>query len=371
MSRKNLFEAMAVIKVVGVGGAGCNAVDRMIEAGLQGVQFVALNTDQQALERSLAPTKLALGLNATRGLGAGGDPEVGAVAAKESEREVMDLLEGADMVFVTAGMGGGTGTGAAPIVADLARRLDALTVGVVTRPFVFEGPRRKKAAATGLDRLRERTDTLVVIPNDNLHNVVDKATALGDAFRIADDVLRQGVQGVSDIVLRPGLVNLDFADVRAVMKDAGVALMGIGSGVGDQRARMAAQAAANSPLLETAITGAKRMLVNITAGPDFGLHEAHEAMEYLLQLTDAEDASIFMGQVMDETMGETVSVTLLAAGMTEQASRPLDLDVFKAIDPAPGRRDDASARREDARPIEVEDLDLDIPSFLRRQRSGL
>lgn len=371
MSPKNLFESQAIIKVVGVGGAGCNAVNRMVSSGVMGVQFIAMNTDRQALEASLAEVKVPLGASQTRGLGAGGDPEKGYTAAKESEREIMELLEGADMVFVTAGMGGGTGTGAAPHVAEIARRLDILTVGVVTRPFGFEGPKRKQNAIGGLAKLREKTDTLIVIPNDNLLNVVERRTSLQVAFETADDVLRQGVQGISDIVLRPGLINVDFADVRSVMKDAGIALMGMGRGVGEGRARIAAEMAANSPLLETNIRGAKRLLVNITSGPDFALGEANDAMEYLLQLTDADDAAIFLGQVIDESMGEEVLVSVLAAGMDGSLAPVIDREVFAETE-RPTREPVATPAnpRGAPKPIEIDELDLDIPSFLRRQRLG-
>lgn len=372
MSPKNLFETQAVIKVIGVGGAGCNAVNRMVSLGVQGVEFIAMNTDRQALENSHASVTLALGESLTRGLGAGGDPEKGHQAARESEKAIIELLEGADMVFVTAGMGGGTGTGAAPYIAELARRMDILTVGVVTKPFLFEGPRRRDSAAAGLERLVERTDTVIVIPNDNLARVVERKTSLQDAFASADDVLRQGVQGISDIVLKPGMVNVDFADVRAVMKDAGIALMGIGRGVGDQRARTAAEAAATSPLLENSIRGAKRLLVNITSGPEFTLGEAHDAMEYLLQLTDAEDASIFMGQVIDPSLTDEVEVTLLAAGLSATPNLALDREVFSMPQTRASREPatQESSGRGTPKPIEIDELDLDIPTFLRRQKLG-
>lgn len=375
MSPKNLFESQAIIKVIGIGGAGCNAVNRMIEAGVEGVDFVALNTDQQALDRSLAPTTLSIGPNLTRGLGTGGDPNRGEASAHESERQILDLLEGSDMVFVTAGMGGGTGTGAAPYVAELARRLDILTVGVVSRPFEFEGPRRRKLAAIGTDKLREQVDTLIVIPNDRLINVVERKTSLQDAFRVADDVLRQGVQGISDIILKPGLINVDFADVRAVMKDAGAAVMGLGHGEGEGRARMAAEMAANSPLLESTIQGAKRILVNITAGPDFSLVEAHEAMNYIVQLSDAEDAAIYMGQVLDPTLEKDVFVTLLAAGMDPTQARKPEADVFHAATPSVRTGTvqpdiPQTSVRTAPKPIDFEDIDFDIPTFLRRQRAG-
>ncbi|MBS1724408.1 MAG: cell division protein FtsZ [Armatimonadetes bacterium] len=373
MSPKNLFESQAIIKVVGVGGGGCNAVNRMVSAGVQGVEFIAMNTDKQALDGSLAHIKVPLGESQTRGLGTGGDPEKGYQAAKESDRTILELIEGADMVFVTAGMGGGTGTGAAPYVAELAKRLDILTVGVVTKPFGFEGPRRRQNADSGLERMKERTDTLIVIPNDNLSRVVERRTSLGEAFCAADEVLLQGVQGISDIVLKPGLINVDFADVRSVLKDAGIALMGMGRGIGEQRARTAAEAAANSPLLETTIQGAKRLLVNVTSGPDFSLGEAHDVMEYLVQLTDSEEASIFLGQVIDDSLGEDVQVTLLAAGLTGSERKALDQEVFTTGQPRASRESSTpstSTVRSEPKPIEIDELDLDIPTFLRKQRLG-
>ncbi|QYK56584.1 MAG: cell division protein FtsZ [Fimbriimonadaceae bacterium] len=371
MSPLNLFESRAVIKVVGVGGAGCNAVERMVEAGVGGVSFVAVNTDRQVLERNPAETLMVIGGSQTRGLGAGGDPTRGEQAAKDSERALVEMLEGADLVFVTAGMGGGTGTGAAPVIAELARRMDILTVGVVTRPFAFEGPKRSKVAHTGLERMRAACDTLIVVPNENLMGVVERSTSLSSAFKVADDVLRQGVQGISDIVTRPGLINVDFNDVRAVLKDAGVALMGIGTGIGEERARVAAQAAATSPLLDTRINSAKRMLVSITAGPDFSIGEVSDAMAYLARFTHVEDANVFLGHVVDEGMGETVQVTILAAGFEEAAPEQQDRSMF--LDQAPQRTnsDEQVARtRREAPPIEIEDLDLNIPSFLRRVKSG-
>ncbi len=371
MRPENLFESQATIKVFGIGGAGCNAVNRMIAEGVLGVQFVALNTDGQALQLSRASKKLQIGEALTRGLGAGGDPVVGEKAAHESEKAIEAELEGADMIFITAGMGGGTGTGAAPVVAEIARRKGILTVGVVTKPFLFEGPRRRKLAEDGAARLKESVDTLITVPNDRLLTVVEKRTTMQQAFAEADDVLRQGVQGISDIILLPGVINVDFADVRSVMKDAGVALMGLGRGVGDQRARMAAQHAANSPLLETSIQGAKRLLVNITAGPDFSIGEAHEAMEYILQFADSEDADIIMGHVLRDNSEGEVSVTLLAAGMT--GTVPLvqrDREVFVADETGTvsvPRRETAAATPP---PIGLDEIDLDIPTFLRRQRTG-
>ncbi len=386
MRPDNLFENQATIKVIGIGGAGGNAVNRMIHEGVMGVQFVAMNTDAQALGQSHAPKKIQIGDVLTRGLGAGGDPNVGEHAARESEKLIAQELEGCDMVFITAGMGGGTGTGAAPIVADMARKLGILTVGVVTKPFLFEGPKRRRLAEEGANRLKEYVDTLITVPNDRLIGFVEKKTTMQQAFAAADDVLRQGVQGISDIILLPGIINVDFADVRSVMSNAGVALMGLGKGVGDQRARMAAQHAATSPLLETNINGAKRLLVNVTAGPDFSIGEAHEAMEYILQFTDQEDADIIMGHVMRDNPDGEVQITLLAAGMEPGAAAPAprqDKEVFFTKPAAPTSFISApgitpSTPTQEVRPvnppaptpIQLDEIDLDIPTFLRRQRLG-
>ncbi len=373
----NLFDNQATIKVLGVGGAGSNAVNRMISEGVAGVHFVAMNTDSQALSQSQAPKKIQLGAELTRGLGAGGDPTRGEQAAIESEDDILRELDGCDMVFITAGMGGGTGTGAAPVVAEMARKLGVLTVGVVTKPFLFEGPKRRRQADEGAERLKANVDTLITVPNDRLLSVVEKRTTMQQAFAAADDVLRQGVQGISDIILLPGIINVDFADVRSVMANAGVALMGLGRGIGDQRARMAAQAAAASPLLETSIEGAKRLLVNITAGPDFSIGEAHEAMEYILQFTDLEDADIIMGHVMKESPEGEVLVTLLAAGMqpgksnfsTNSVRRAVDEDVFVTPSyPSVIPADPPAATSPNLGPIQLDELDIDIPTFLRRQR---
>ena len=310
----------AVIKVIGVGGGGGNAVGRMIEAGIQGVEFVAMNTDVQSLSKSLASRKVQLGSGLTRGLGAGGNPEVGKGAAEESRGEIRETLAGADMVFITAGMGGGTGTGAAPVVADMARELGALTVAVVTRPFTFEGPKRGRLAEGGVTSLMGRVDTIITIPNDRLLNVADRKTTLGDAFRVADDVLRQGVQGISDIITIPGQINVDFADVRAVMQDAGPALMGIGYGSGEGRALQAAQSATNSPLLEQTIHGATGLLVNLTASETLTLAEANEAMVYIQGLCDSDEANIYFGTVVDPSLGDRVRVTVLATGFNPYTS---------------------------------------------------
>jgi cell division protein FtsZ len=410
MRPESLFENPATIKVIGIGGAGQNAVNRMIQEGVQGVHFLAMNTDAQALAGSAAGRKLQIGEVLTRGLGAGGNPEVGEHAARESEKQIQAELEGADMVFITAGMGGGTGTGAAPLVADMARRMGILTVGVVTKPFMFEGPKRRRLAEEGAQRLKDHVDTLITVPNDRLLTVVEKKTTMQQAFAAADDVLRQGVQGISDIIMLPGIINVDFADVRSVMSNAGVALMGLGKGVGDQRAKMAAQHAATSPLLETSIQGAKRLLVNVTAGPDFSIGEAHEAMEYILQFTDAEDADIIMGHVMRDSVDGEVQVTLLAAGMDSSAptvrserensevfERPTNnggspVQVYPAPTPAPTptvstpapapkldpikidwpptAEAGSAAEEKSASPIQLDEIDLDIPTFLRRHRGS-
>ncbi len=380
----------AVIKVIGVGGGGSNAVQRMMESGIKGVEFIAMNTDVQVLDLSSAPRKVQLGVNLTRGLGAGGNPEIGKGAAEESKNEIRKVLEGADMVFITAGMGGGTGTGAASVIADLAREIGALTVAVVTRPFTFEGPRRQRLAEQGVTSLMGRVDTIITIPNDKLLSVVERRTTLVDAFRVADDVLRQGVQGISDIITIPGQINVDFADVKAVMSDAGPALMGIGYGVGEQRALQAAQSAINSPLLEQTIHGATGLLVNVSSSEDLTLAEANEAMQYIQSLCDADEANIFFGTIVDPTMDGTVRVTVLATGFNPYSTegRKVAEATFSApvIEEQP-RREPIQApsrievmqeetppatRTTQPDPAKVYDeSDLDIPAFIRehRQRS--
>ncbi|RIJ99123.1 MAG: cell division protein FtsZ [Armatimonadetes bacterium] len=378
MRPDNLFDHGATIKVIGVGGAGCNAVNRMIELGMDGVQFIALNTDAQALSLSKASKRIQIGEASTRGLGAGGDPEVGEKAARESEKLIESELEGCDMVFLAAGLGGGTGTGAAPVVAELARRHGVLTVGVVSKPFLFEGPKRKRNAEEGAAKLQMQVDTLITVPNDRLLSSVEKRATLQQAFAVADDVLGQAVQGLSDIITRPGQINVDFADVRTIMKDAGVALMGMGKGVGEQRARVAAQNAVNSPLLETSIEGAKRLLVNLAGGADFSIGEAHEAMEYILQFADPDEAEIIMGHVELPTSDGEVTITVLAAGMQPSASFVQRNAEAFVESPAP-RGEAASLRQQPVRthaadsvppPIQLDEIDLDIPTFLRRQRLG-
>lgn len=307
------MEQFASIKVVGIGGGGSNAVNRMIAAGLQGVDFCAVNTDAQALYLANAGTKLQIGEQLTKGLGAGANPEIGLKAAEESRTDIEAMLKGADMVFITAGMGGGTGTGAAPIVAEIAQKLGSLTVGVVTKPFSFEGRKRKQQAEEGIAGLRSKVDTLITIPNDRLLEVVEKKTPILEAFRVADDVLRQGVQGISDLIAVPGLINLDFADVRTIMSETGPALMGVGQGSGENRTIEAARAATSSPLLETSIEGAKGVLINVTGGNDLGLYEVHEAAEIVSDYADP-DANIIFGAVIDENCKEYVRVTVIATG---------------------------------------------------------
>jgi cell division protein FtsZ len=344
---------LAVIKVVGVGGGGTNAVNRMVDAGLSGVEFIAVNTDAQALMMCDADLKIHIGSKATRGLGAGADPAVGQAAAQETRDELKEALKGADMIFVTAGEGGGTGTGAAPIVAELGRELGALTVGVVTRPFAFEGRKRSEQAERGIENLRDRVDTLIVIENDRLLQVVEKRTSIVEAFRMADDILRQGVQGITDLITVPGLVNLDFADVRTIMRDAGSALMGIGIASGENRAAEAARAAVSSPLLEASIEGATGILLNITGGTEIGLFEINEAAEVVTSAAD-QNANVIFGAVIDESLGDEVRVTVIATGFGSQRRR---------------RRAGVGEAPVPAAPLgggfEVSDEALDVPSFLR------
>jgi cell division protein FtsZ len=342
---------LAVIKVVGVGGGGTNAVNRMVDAGLTGVEFIAVNTDAQALMMCDADIKLHIGSTATRGLGAGADPAVGLAAATESRDELKEALKGADMVFVTAGEGGGTGTGGAPVLAELARELGALTVGVVTKPFGFEGRKRAQQAEIGIQNLRERVDTLIVIENDRLLQVVEKRTSVVDAFRMADDVLRQGVQGITDLITVPGLVNLDFADVKTIMRDAGSALMGIGAASGENRAAEAARAAVSSPLLETSIEGATGILLNITGGAAIGLFEVNEAAEVVTSAAD-QNANVIFGAVIDDALGDEVRVTVIATGFGPARRRRRREEALEAPVPA-------------ATGFEMPDEALDVPAFLR------
>ncbi len=313
-------DQFAKIKVIGVGGGGNNAVNRMIDAGVKGIEFIAVNTDKQALATSKAEGKLQLGSKVTKGLGAGANPEVGAMSAEENRAEIKDAIEGADMVFITAGMGGGTGTGAAPIIAEVAKDLGILTVGVVTRPFIFEGMKRKKQADSGIEKLQAEVDTLVTIPNDKLLEIADRKTPIADAFKMADEVLRQGIQGISDLISVPNLINLDFADVQTIMKDKGIAHMGIGTGQGDERAVEAAKMAISSPLLETSIDGAKSVLLNISGGESLGIFEVNEAADLIRQAVD-EDANIIFGAGIDESLGDQIKITVIATEFDDDVKR--------------------------------------------------
>jgi len=349
------MQQFACIKVIGIGGGGNNAINRMIEAGLKGVEFIAVNTDAQALYLSKAEKKIQVGSKLTKGLGAGANPEVGMKAAQESEDEIMKCLQGADMIFVTAGMGGGTGTGGAPVIAKIGKQLGALTVGVVTRPFSFEGRKRNAQAESGIAALKQEVDSLIIIPNDRLLQVVEKNTAFNDAFRIADDILRQGVQGITDLIAVPGVINCDFADVQTVMKNTGSALMGIGKAKGDNRAAEAARLAISSPLLETSIEGAKGVLFNITGGNDLTLFEINEAAEIIHQSADPE-ANIIFGANIDEKLEDEVRITVIATG-------------FDPVKPVRERSQvtDTDNKKHGLNAIhkKFDKKDLEIPTFLR------
>jgi len=398
-------ENFALIRVIGVGGGGSNAVNRMIRAELMGVEFISVNTDAQALLQSDAPHKIRIGDKITRGLGAGGDPGIGQRAAEEDAEKIFEALKDSDMVFITAGMGGGTGSGAAPVIAEVARDLGALTIGVVTKPFSFEGARRRLNAEKASEALRDKVDTLITIPNDRLKDVVQKETSIVDAFRVVDDVLRQGVQGISDLITVPGLINLDFADVRTVMKDAGSALMGIGRASGEGRATAAAREAIASPLLEVNISGAQGVLFNITGGPSLSLFEVDEAAEVIRETADPE-ANIIFGTVIDERMGDEISITVIATGFDASRKRdvarshtqlpvevasglrvarergqvrememdqrsPTAIPVTPESDGLPAAaivQARGNDRMEPRRGPQVELEDLDIPAFLRRHR---
>ena len=353
-----MMDGTATIKVIGVGGAGNNAINRMIESGIKGVEFIAINTDRQALQLSKASSKIQIGEKLTRGLGAGANPEIGMQAA-----EVAEMLRGADMVFVTAGMGGGTGTGAAPIVAAAAKELGILTIGVVTKPFTFEGKKRLTQAEKGIANLKEKVDTLVVIPNDKLLQIIDRRTSIVEAFKMADDVLRQGVQGISDLISVPGLINLDFADVKAVMLNTGMAHMGIGRASGENRAEDAAKQAIQSPLLETSIEGARGVIINITGGSDLGLQEINTAAELVQRSVDPE-ANIIWGSVIDESLGDEIVITVIATGFeTEQPLTSIGVEnlVSKAWDKKVNSIPSSSESNNSS-------SDLDIPSFLRNKK---
>jgi cell division protein FtsZ len=374
----NQVESFAHIKVVGVGGGGCNAVDRMIKEGLSGVEFIAINTDAQALQLSNAPIRVRIGEKLTRGLGSGGNPEQGRKAAEESGEELYQVLKGADMVFITSGMGGGTGTGACPIVAQVAKESGALTIGVVTRPFTFEGSRRIQSAESGIAKLKEQADTLIVIPNDRLLQIVDKRSNLQEAFRIADDVLRQGVQGISELITVPGLINLDFADVRTIMSEGGAALMAVGSATGEDRARMAAEQAISSQLLDITIDGARGILFNVTGGPDMTLFEVNQAAA-IIKETAHPDVNLIFGAVIDQNMGDEVRITVIATGF-ERAGTPRRIEAIAPRQEVKAPRPNEVRETRDTReyvsvsqapqtfePRKVNTEDLDVPTFLRNR----
>lgn len=375
-------DQLAVIKVIGVGGGGNNAVNRMIEHGVQGVDFIAVNTDAQALNLSKAEAKLQIGAKLTRGLGAGANPEVGKKAAEESREQLEEVLRGADMVFVTAGMGGGTGTGAAPVIAQIARDLGALTVGVVTRPFTFEGRKRQTQAIGGIGGMKESVDTLIVIPNDKLLQIVDKSTPMLEAFREADNVLRQGVQGISDLIATPGLINLDFADVKTIMSNKGSALMGIGIATGENRAAEAAKKAISSPLLESSIDGAKGVLMNITGGSNLSLFEVQEAADIVASASD-EEVNMIFGSVINENLKDEIIVTVIATGFSEEAlqqqrntTRPSLNTNRQAVQqqqaPIREQRQDTHVQQEQPRQNQQQygqDDMLEVPAFLRNRKN--
>ena len=376
-------ESFARIKVVGVGGGGCNAVDRMIDEGLKGIEFITINTDAQALLKSKAKTRVRIGDKSTRGLGAGGDPKIGQAAAEESAEELYEVLKGADMVFVTAGLGGGTGTGAAPVVAQIAKEIDALTIGVVTRPFSFEGAHRSRSAEQGALRLKEHADTLIVIPNDRLLQIINKNVGLNDAFRIADDVLRQGIQGISELITIPGLINLDFADVRTIMSEGGAALMAVGQASGEDRAKIAAEQAISSQLLDVTINGARGILFNVTGGSSLSLFEVHQAAA-IIKETASPDVNLIFGAVIDENMGENIRITVIATGF-DRAAPPQEAEhsFFRAETPRQQqnrlsvndtRAQTASNAQQTPSPKQEEfvytsDVDINLPAFVRRELS--
>ncbi|HLR62203.1 MAG TPA: cell division protein FtsZ [Lentibacillus sp.] len=368
------MDQLATIKVIGVGGGGSNAVNRMIEHGVEGVEFIAVNTDAQALDLSKAETKLQVGGKLTRGLGAGANPEVGRKAAEENKEQLEEVLQGADMIFVTAGMGGGTGTGAAPVIAQIAKELGALTVGVVTRPFTFEGKKRSTQAGSGIDSLKSSVDTLIVIPNDRLLEIVDKNTPMLEAFREADNVLRQGVQGISDLIAKPGLINVDFADVKTIMFDKGSALMGIGIATGENRAAEAAKKAISSPLLETSIDGAHGILMNITGGSNLSLYEVQESADLVTSAAD-DEVNVIFGSVINENLKDEIIVTVIATGFDESQkadNQPRQRPVINQNQQAATRtseeppREREQAQNQQNRP-NTQDDELDIPTFLRNR----
>jgi cell division protein FtsZ len=376
---KPKIESFARIKVIGVGGSGQNAIHRMMETGIRGVEFVAVNTDAQALHNSQADHKIHIGKTITRGLGAGMNPDIGRAAAEESKEEILDVIRNADMVFITCGLGGGTGTGAAPVVAELAKKTGILTLAVVTKPFAFEGAKRMEIAMKGMENLRHHVDTIIAIPNDRILQIIDKKTSLLDAFKTVDDVLRQGVAGISDLITTPGMINVDFADVRSIMQNAGSALMGIGRGTGENRALDAARAAIDSPLLDMSIDGAKGVLFNITGSKDLGMYEVDEAARFITKSADT-DARIIFGAVIDEELDEEVKITVIATGFDSDVAKPMPVKHVEA-EPAPvivekkpvyaPRPTPPPPREEEPmvyRDTSTDDSDeLEIPAFIRKK----
>lgn len=387
MEVKPDIETFAKIKVLGVGGGGNSAVNRMVTAKLKGIDFVAINTDAQALHHCQAPFKIHIGKNTTRGLGAGMDPELGQKSAEESREELAEVVKETDMVFITCGLGGGTGTGAAPVIADIARDAGALTIGVVTKPFSFEGEQRKSIAESGFRELSDRVDSIITIPNDRLLQIVDKKTSLLEAFNVVDDVLRQGVQGISDIITVPGLINVDFADVKAIMENTGSALMGIGEGSGENRAIAAAKAAIDSPLLELSVDGARGILFTVTGGPDLGMYEVNEAAKVITESADP-NAKVIFGSVIDESLEDTIRVTVIATGFGEGKPRAQkrefatfgtqETNFFSKVEepmvstPVASRptlrREPVQELSEDSELVKTkEEEDLEIPAFIRKK----
>jgi cell division protein FtsZ len=384
MEKYPMPESFARIKVVGIGGGGCNAVNRMIEEGLTGIEFIAVNTDAQALQFSKAKVRVRIGDKSTRGLGAGGDPKIGRAAAEESAEELYEVLKGSDMVFVTAGLGGGTGTGAAPVVAQIAKEINALTIGVVTRPFTFEGKHRKNSADIGAAALKEHADTLIVIPNDRLLQIVDERAGLQDAFKVADDVLRQGIQGISELITVPGLINLDFADVRTIMSEGGAALMAVGQATGEDRAAKAAEQAISNQLLDVTIDGARGILFNVTGGPGLKLMEVNQAAE-IIKETAHPDVNLIFGAVIDESLGDNLRITVIATGFEgnsintrREAKVERKQNNYAKQRPLPSMEDQEEKDnngyepRRDAYefPTRINTDDLDVPAFLRKRNQN-
>ena len=370
-SNITMMDGTATIKVIGVGGAGNNAVNRMLDLGIKSVEFIAVNTDRQALAKSKASTKIQIGEKITRGLGAGANPDIGAQSAEESKTEISEVLRGADMVFVTCGMGGGTGTGAAPIVAGLAKEMGILTIGVVTKPFTFEGKKRLAQAERGIEALKSKVDTLIVIPNDKLLQIIDRKTSMAEAFLMADDVLRQGVQGISDLITVTGTVNLDFADVKTIMLNTGMAHMGTGRASGENKAEDAAKEAIQSPLLETSIEGARGVIINITGGEDLGLQEVNTAAELIQRSVDPE-ANIIFGTVIDPNMNDEIKITVIATGFEDQDSlKPGGIDKIGGLGLGSTSKpwEKKASSIPSSQDLNSSSNDLDIPSFLRKNKS--